>query len=128
VKSVKYGWVAVVTLVLACGGSSKDSEGGSETAGGTEATETAVTTGSNSQAPSGQSCPLVGFFVACEGGGQTFCDQIDGALRFGPCVDPPACDISGSASCDGHCELVEGVPTFVPDEGCFTSSVETDSG
>ncbi len=127
---MKGGWAAVaVAVAVACGGGSRDSEDGSETAGVTEATDTAATTGSQSQPPSGQGCPLVGFYVACEGGGgQTFCDEIDGALRFGPCIEAPACDISGSASCDGHCELVAGVPTWVPEDGCFTSSVETDSG
>lgn len=123
-----------LALALGCGGGSKDSDGASESDGLTEAmtgmpTEGTAdgTTGSHSQRPSGQSCTLVGFFVACEGGGQTFCDEIDGALRFGPCIDAPVCELSGSATCDMRCELVDGVPTWIPDDGCMTSGA-SDSG
>ena len=62
-----------------------------------------------------------GRFVDCNGGGRTYCDEIGGALRFGPCLDEPACDINGSAECDRHCELVDGVPTWIAHEPCDDS-------
>ena len=119
----------VLTLALACGGegttdaetgsddSMGDASGDAPTTSPTTTPSTSPTTGTGDpEHPSGQSCPLVGFFVECDGGGRTYCDEIAGVLRFGPCIDEAVCDISGSPSCDRHCELVDGVPTWVPDE------------
>ncbi|MEZ4449674.1 MAG: hypothetical protein R3B09_09350 [Nannocystaceae bacterium] len=74
--------------------------------------------------PSGTSCPLRGMYVPCVAGGtegQAFCDVIDGAQVFGPCLADPVCRLAESVSCDMHCELIAGVPTWVPDV-CDTST------
>lgn len=63
----------------------------------------------------GAECPLKGMYRPCAGG-VTFCDQFGGELVFGPCVAEPACELAGDELCDMRCELVEGVPTWVPQE------------
>ncbi len=115
--------IVALMLVLACGG---EGTKGTVSGSSSDTASTAPTTDpGDPDHPSGASCPLVGLFVDCASGGQTYCDEIDGALRFGPCITEPVCDISGSPSCEMHCELVDGVPTWISDEnGCATSGVE----
>lgn len=47
--------------------------------------------------------------------GRTFCDDIDGSVRFGPCIAAPDCDLLALA-CDGICQLIDGVPTWVTED------------
>lgn len=66
--------------------------------------------------PSGEPCPLVGLYVACERDGAEglrFCDEFDGALEYGGCVLGVACELSTLDVCE-PCELVDGVPTRTP--------------
>jgi hypothetical protein len=116
----------MLTLLLACGREDMPGSDGSDTAA-PATTEPTGTAGADP--PSGRSCPLVGLFVDCEQGGQTYCDDIDGALRFGPCLDEVACDIAGGLSCDGYCDLIDGVPTYIVKDDCGGDSGnnETDS-
>ena len=111
--------ILLLTLALACGGEDSTDTGTADTSAGTATTTVAPTTGTGDPgSPSGESCPLLGLFVACDGGGTTYCDTIDGALRFGPCIAEVACDLAGPLSCDKHCELVDGVPTWIVDDAC----------
>ncbi len=115
--------LALSLLLLACNTGSSGDAGST-----TEAPSTAAAASTTGDPPSGRGCPLPGLYVECDGGGRTYCDEIDGALRFGPCLDAVDCDLSSSASCNGSCELIDGVPTYVPpDGGCATSSNQTDS-
>lgn len=66
----------------------------------------------------GDPCLLVGLHLACEQdgvAGRTFCDDIDGSVRFGPCIAAPDCDLLALA-CEGSCQLLDGVPTWVTEE------------
>lgn len=74
--------------------------------------------------PSGTTCPLRGMYVPCltDGAeGRAFCDMIGGEQVFGPCLVDPECELAGDLSCGMHCELIEGVPTWVQDV-CDTST------
>ena len=128
--------IAVLMFALACGGS-KDSETGAETGTGAAGSSSssssstdAPTTGEaqSPEHPSGDSCPLLGLYVECDGGGRTYCDEFAGELRFGPCLAELACELSGPAYCERHCELVDGVPTWIEDgENCGMTSSASDS-
>ncbi|PCC75325.1 hypothetical protein SAMN02745121_03950 [Nannocystis exedens] len=66
----------------------------------------------------GDPCPLVGLNLPCEQNGSaglTYCDDIGGSVRFGPCIAEPDCDLL-AAACEGTCQLLEGVPTWVEQE------------
>jgi hypothetical protein len=120
--------IVLSLLLLACGTGSSGSEGASSDAPATTTTTTTPTTGTSVDPPSGRSCPLLGLYVECEGGGRTYCDEFAGALRFGPCLDALDCDLSADGSCDGRCELIAGVPTWIADsDGCGESNGATDS-
>lgn len=73
----------------------------------------------------GAPCSLAGLVLACERSGvagRTYCDEIDGSTQFGPCIILAELDCELLCdSCTGSCQLLEGVPTWVPEE-CMKST------
>ncbi|NVB40929.1 hypothetical protein G6O69_24025 [Pseudenhygromyxa sp. WMMC2535] len=111
-------------LVLACGGpaaSDGDESGPQETDtnAGSES-ESEFESESDTDGPSG-SCVLEGMYEDCslEGAaGLSYCDEIEGALAWGPCVVLPECEFGESAPGCQECELLEGVPTLTGSADC----------
>ncbi len=74
-----------------------------------------------------EACEDQGESRACEGSGTQYCDDIEGALAWGPCVTEPQCEPGDSESCglcgedeedcefagfDDTCVLADGVPAW----------------
>jgi hypothetical protein len=116
---------ALLALVLACGGGGDDTPGNDDTGGDSDTpmtgTDGPVTTGTSltdGDGPSGEPCPLIGLYVECGADGRTYCDEIAGSLQFGPCLTELECTLLEDQTCTMRCELVDGVPTWIPQDIC----------
>jgi len=108
------------------GGEASETEGPSSSTEPTGADGTTIGDGTTTAdatddtGPSGP-CVLEGMFEACtEGGteGVAYCDEIDGELQWGPCLDDVACELGESLQGCQRCTLVEGVPTVEGSPTC----------
>lgn len=117
--------VLLVPLALACDGGDDDDDTGTTAATESIATTTSPTTtqATGADSPTGMACPLLGLYVECGDDGRTYCDAIAGALQYGPCLTELACDITEPEDCFSRCELVDGVPTKIPQDICSTSGI-----
>lgn len=112
-------------LLAACGGetvgdgdATSDGSGASTpTTGPGAETSSGADTGDG---PSG-ACPLEGMFVDCTIGGAegvAYCDIIDGALQWGPCLPARACELGEMPGACQRCTLEDGVPTVTGSASC----------
>ena len=111
-----------LSLALAC---ATDPDAPPDTAGDESGGETTgdESTSGESTASEPEPCPLLGVFRGCDAAGRQWCDEIDGTLQWGPCLDAFDCELTDPHANCTMCTLVDGIPTIVPEpEPCGGST------